>query len=87
MSNLGSREGTELMPKPEVNLDICTGCGDCVDFCPTGAVAIVNGKASVVKPDACTYCTECEALCPSGAIRCPFEIILVKPDKAKKKPL
>ena len=72
------------VPKPEVNLDICTGCGDCVSFCPTGAVALVNGKVSVVKPEACTYCTECEALCPQGAIRCPFEIILVKPEEKKK---
>lgn len=66
------------VPKPEVNLEKCTGCGDCVEFCPTGAVAIVNGKVSVVKPEACTYCTECEALCPSGAMRCPYDIILVK---------
>ena len=72
------------MPRPEVNIEICTGCGDCVDFCPTGAVAIVNGKAAVVNPDACNYCTECETICPSGAIRCPFEIVLVKPVKVKK---
>ena len=76
--------GYSKMPTPEVNLEICTGCGDCVEFCPTGAVAIVNGKISVVKPEACTYCTECEALCPSGAIRCPFDIILVKQEKRKK---
>ena len=76
--------GYSIMPKPEVNLDICTGCGDCVEFCPTGAVAIINGKVAVVKPEACTYCTECEALCPSGAIRCPYEIILVTPVDKKK---
>ena len=64
------------MPKPEVNQEICTGCGDCADFCPTGAVAIVNDKAVVVKPEACDYCTECENICPNGAIRCPFEIAL-----------
>ena len=76
--------GQLIMPTPEVNPDICTGCGDCVEFCPTGAVAIVNGKVAIVKPEACTYCTECEALCPQGAIRCPFEIILVKPENKKK---
>ena len=84
MSTPGNTGGYLIMPTPEVNLDICTGCGDCVEFCPTGAVALVNGKASVVKPEACSYCTECEALCPSGAIRCPFDIILVKPENKKK---
>ena len=84
MSNPGNTGGYLIMPTPEVNLAICTGCGDCVSFCPTGAVALVNGKASVVKPEACSYCTECEAICPSGAIRCPFEIILVQPEDKKK---
>lgn len=72
------------MATPEVNLKICTGCGECVSFCPTGAVAIIKGKVAIVKPEACTYCTECEALCPSEAIRCPFEIILVTPESKKK---
>jgi len=72
------------MPKPEVNQETCTGCGDCVDFCPTGAVAIIDGKATVVKPEACNYCTECETICPTGSIRCPFEIVLVKPADGKK---
>lgn len=72
------------MSVPEVNQEICTGCGDCVNYCPSGAVAVVNGKATVVNADACDYCTECETICPSGAIKCPFEIILVAP-KTKEK--
>ena len=71
------------MPTPEVNPTLCTGCGDCVEFCPSGAVALINGKATVIKAEACTYCTECETICPSGAIRCPFEIILVKQETPK----
>lgn len=63
---------------PEIDIEKCTGCGSCVEYCPTGAVKIDKGKAIVVKPEACSYCTECEAICPSGAIRCPYEIILVK---------
>ena len=83
---MGKQEGSLTMPSPEVNPEICTGCGDCVEFCPTGAVAVINGKATVVRPDACTYCTDCEALCPSGAIRCPYEIILIEQTTRKKQP-
>ena len=83
---MGKQEGSLTMPSPEVNPEICTGCGDCVEFCPTGAVAVINGKATVVRPDACTYCTDCEALCPSGAIRCPYEIILLEQTAPKRQP-
>lgn len=63
---------------PEIDLDKCTGCGDCVEQCPTNAVAVVNNKVAMVRIDACDYCTECETFCSVGAIRCPFEIILVR---------
>lgn len=67
---------------PEIDLEKCNGCGDCIELCPCGIVTLVNGKATIVKLEGCDYCTECEAFCPSGAIQCPFEIILVenKPD-------
>jgi len=63
---------------PEIALEKCTGCGDCVEKCPTKAVELVRGKAIIVRPEDCNYCTNCEAFCPSGAIKCPFEIILTK---------
>ncbi|MDP3880426.1 MAG: 4Fe-4S dicluster domain-containing protein [Dehalococcoidales bacterium] len=63
---------------PEIDLERCNGCGDCVQLCPSGIVTLVNGKAVIVKPEDCDYCAECEALCTSGAIRCPFEIILLE---------
>jgi ferredoxin len=66
------------MAIPEIDLDICTGCGDCVELCPFGIVKLQNGKAAIVSPENCDYCTDCETFCPPGAIRCPFEIILVK---------
>lgn len=63
----------------EIDLNKCTGCGDCVVKCPTQAVELVNGKPLVIRADDCNYCTECEIFCIPGAIRCPFEIILVEP--------
>lgn len=68
---------------PQIDLDKCTGCGDCVEQCPTHAVEMVGDKAAIVWPQGCNYCTDCEIFCLSGAIRCPFDIILVKvePDR------
>lgn len=61
---------------PEIDVEKCTGCGDCASACPGEAVDIVQGKAVVVRPEDCDYCTECEVLCPLGAISCPFEIVM-----------
>jgi MinD superfamily P-loop ATPase len=60
---------------PRIDLSLCGGCGECVTGCPTKAVAMVEGRATIVKPEACSYCAECEGLCPKGAIACPFEIV------------
>ena len=66
------------MAIPEIDLDKCTGCGDCVELCPFGVVVLVDDKVVIARPEDCSYCTECEIFCPPGAIRCPFEIVLVK---------
>ena len=67
---------------PEIDLEKCNGCGDCIELCPSSIVILVNGKATIVKAEDCDYCTDCEVICTSGAIRCSFEIILldVEPD-------
>ena len=59
---------------PEINMELCTGCGTCVERCPTQAVEMAEGWPCIVRPQDCTYCTECEAICPQGAIQCPYEI-------------
>lgn len=51
----------------EVNTDKCTGCGSCVDVCPTEAIEVRNGKAVIDMH--CMDCGACPRVCPEGAIR------------------
>jgi NAD-dependent dihydropyrimidine dehydrogenase PreA subunit len=61
---------------PEIDEDACTGCGDCVAVCPTGALALADGKALMARPDLCIYDGECEPVCAVGAIQLPYIIVL-----------
>ena len=57
---------------PEINPLRCTGCGRCIDHCPTGALAEADGKALLDRPLPCTYCTECEETCHEQASSPPL---------------
>ena len=59
---------------PQIDAALCTGCGECVVRCPTGALGMSNGLAALLHPDACTYTALCEGVCPSGAIALPYAV-------------
>lgn len=65
---------TQQQWTPQINRALCTGCGSCIDGCPTGALGKVESKAAVVQPQACTYCAVCEDICPTSAIGLPYQI-------------
>jgi NAD-dependent dihydropyrimidine dehydrogenase PreA subunit len=50
-----------------IDIEQCTGCGACVEVCPTGALYLVEGKATL-DSTLCRECEDCLAACPSGAI-------------------
>lgn len=60
---------------PRLDPDRCTGCGDCILRCPTGALGRRAGKAALLSPAACLYCAACEDVCPVGAIELPYLIV------------
>jgi NAD-dependent dihydropyrimidine dehydrogenase PreA subunit len=63
---------------PEINMDLCNGCGTCVDTCPSEAVDLIDGRPVIVHPEDCAYCGDCEDLCPEGAISLPYEIVFAE---------
>lgn len=61
---------------PQIDKELCTGCGDCIVTCPTNALELVSGTAVITNPSACNYSAVCEAICPVDAIAVPYQIIL-----------
>ena len=51
-----------------IDEDKCTGCGLCVDACHEGAIAMVDGKARLVRDDYCDGLGDCLPSCPTDAI-------------------
>lgn len=63
---------------PQINPELCNGCGTCVDTCPLEAVSLIEGRPVIVHPEDCAYCGDCEDLCPEGAISLPYEIVFAE---------
>lgn len=49
-----------------VDEEKCTGCGSCVEVCPTAAITVKD--IAVVNEDECVECGSCVDECPNGAL-------------------
>ena len=52
----------------KIDEEKCTGCGVCVSPCAEGAIAIVGGKAKVLREELCDGAGFCLGVCPEGAL-------------------
>jgi ferredoxin len=54
----------------KVNKEACTGCGTCVEECPSEAITIDEEQGcAVINEEECVDCGACEEVCPSEAIK------------------
>ena len=54
-----------------IETEYCTGCGKCIEACPTKVLELKNNKASVIKDNLlkCHLCEACQEICPEKSIK------------------
>lgn len=53
----------------DIDRTLCTGCGVCVDVCPTGAISLDEEDISRIDLALCNGCLVCLDACSNGAIK------------------
>lgn len=61
--------------------DSCTGCYNCVDRCPMGAISVAQEGTPQVNSDRCIGCGLCVSACPEGALK-----LHLKPEEQRRVP-
>ena len=56
----------------KIDTEKCNGCGLCAKACHEGAIAMIDGKAALMRDDYCDGLGDCLPACPTGAIS--FEV-------------
>ncbi|MCL6477294.1 MAG: 4Fe-4S binding protein [Peptococcaceae bacterium] len=73
---------------PEVNAELCLGCGQCEERCHVHAISMGAGEGGrdlpVVDRDACIGCGVCAGNCPAEALTMARREVLHVPPKNKK---
>ena len=56
----------------KIDTEKCNGCGLCAKACHEGAIAMIGGKAALMRDDYCDGLGDCLPACPTGALS--FEV-------------
>ncbi len=66
-----------------IDQKVCTGCGTCVEWCPTGAIALDDNELAIRDEAYCIGCGVCAKFCPEEAISLKegFRKVYVPPPK------
>lgn len=62
-------KGPATPATPVTDPELCTGCGICVDSCPTGVVSFSAEGVAESSAQGCIKCCACLKFCPAGARR------------------
>ena len=74
-------EGTRRYPEVIPFVTNCTGCGECLDVCPTGALSLNEESQPVIDRSLCSDCLQCARACSHsglvtwGAIKSAAEVM------------
>lgn len=52
----------------KIDEELCNGCGACASACHEDAIAMINGKAKLIRDDYCDGLGNCLPACPTNAI-------------------
>ena len=75
----------------QIDEEKCTGCGLCAHACHESAIAMVGGKAKLIRDDYCDGFGDCLPVCPADAISfvereaLPYDEEAVKENQRKAK--
>lgn len=67
---------------PELNNELCIGCGKCALVCPFDVFKVSGGKSSADNAK-CINCGMCFSQCPVGAIKMPEKMEKSDDEKVK----
>lgn len=63
---------SEFFNSVRLNKELCKGCINCIQRCPTQAIRVRDGKAFIIK-EFCIDCGECIRICPHHAKNATYD--------------